>query len=484
MAWKRALLINPPTGLYIREDRCQAPLKGMAATAARPPLDLMYMAATMEQAGVECRIKDYPVLGGSWADFKAELESFRPDALFISVTSFTIHDDLIACQKAKELLGDAITTVAKGAHVSVKAVDVLKEAPALDVAIQGEYELIAREMATADDLRKVPGIAFRDRATGEIVTTEHRPYLTELDVLPYPARHLVDNTVYQRPDTGEMQATVQTSRGCPAACIYCLAPTVYGSKIRVRSPKNVVGELKECVEKYGIRDFFFRADTFTWNKKWVMDLCQAIRDEHLEIRWVCNSRVDTIDAERLIAMKAAGCHGIAFGIESGVQDMLNKMKKGTTVEKNRAAVKLCKEHGMKTLLYMIMGLPWETEADIKASVDFAVELGGDFVEFHTAIPFPGTELYDIAQRDHLYDNEDLAGFNYTRSPLRTYTLSSKQLHELRRRAFMRVYLNPGSIFRIAKTIVAGARTPAQLWRTLTFGTQKMASLILARDEGR
>lgn len=484
MAWKRALLINPPTGLYIREDRCQAPLKGMAATMARPPLDLMYMAATMEQVGVECRIKDYPVIGGSWADFRTELESFKPDALFISVTSFTIHDDLIACQKAKEVLGDAITTVAKGAHVSVKAVDVLKEAASLDIAIQGEYELIAKEMATAGDLRLVPGISFRDKGTGEIVTTESRPYLTELDILPYPARHLVNNALYERPDTGEAQATVQTSRGCPAACIYCLAPTVYGSKIRVRSPKNVVGELKECVEKYGIRDFFFRADTFTWNKKWVMDLCKEINDQGLDIRWVCNSRVDTIDAERLIAMKKAGCHGVAFGIESGVQDMLNKMKKGTTIEKNRAAVKLCREHGMKTLLYMIMGLPWETEEDIKTSVDFAVDLSGDFVEFHTAIPFPGTELYDIAQRDKLYDNENLNGYDYTRSPLRTYSLSSKQLMELRRRAFMKVYFNPGSIYRIAKTVVAGARTPAQLWRTLTFGTQKMASLILARDEGR
>src|SRR5690242_20079228 len=121
VAFKRALLINPPTGLYIREDRCQAPLRGMAATMARPPLDLMYMAATMEQAGVECRIKDYPVIGGSWSDFRAELESFRPDALIISVTSFTIHDDLIACEKAKETLGDSITTIAKGAHVSVKA---------------------------------------------------------------------------------------------------------------------------------------------------------------------------------------------------------------------------------------------------------------------------------------------------------------------------------------------------------------------------
>ncbi len=481
---KRALLINPPTGLYIREDRCQAPLKGMAATTARPPLDLSYMAATMELQGVECRIVDYPVQGGSWNEFKQELATFKPDLLFISVTSFTINDDLIACTVAKEILGSTLTTVAKGAHVAVKAREVLAANPALDVAIQGEYELTAQELATEPDYGKILGISFRDLKTRELITTPERPYLTNLDILPYPARHLLDNNLYQRPDTGEPQATIQTSRGCPAACIFCLAPTVYGSKIRVRSPQNVVGELKECVERYGIRDFFFRADTFTWNRKWVLDLCQEIINQQLNIRWVCNSRVDTIDSERLLAMKKAGCHGVAFGIESGVQDMLNKMKKGTTLEKSRTAVKLCKQHGMKTLLYMIMGLPWETEDDVKRSVDFVVELGGDLVEFHLAVPFPGTELYDIAKRDSLFSSESLNGYDYTRSPLKTYSLSAEQLLKLRRKAFMRVYFNPGSLVRIAKIVIRGVRSPRQLWQTLRFGTTKMASLILAKEESR
>lgn len=481
---KRALLINPPTGLYIREDRCQAPLKGMAATMARPPLDLTYMAATMEQRGVECRISDYPVQGRGWDDFKREVAEFKPDLLFISVTSFTINDDLLACKVAKDIAGDGLTTVAKGAHVAVKAREVLSENSALDVAIQGEYELTAQELATQPNWRDIAGITFRDTKTGEIISTAERPYLTDLDVLPYPARHLIDNSVYQRPDTGEPQATIQTSRGCPAACIFCLAPTVYGSKIRVRSPKNVVGELRECVEKHQIRDFFFRADTFTWNRKWVLDLCQEIVAQKMNIRWVCNSRVDTIDAERLTAMKAAGCHGVAFGIESGVQDTLNKMKKGTTVEKNRSAVKLCREHGMKTLLYMILGLPWDTEEEINRSVEFALELGGDFVEFHLAIPFPGTELHDIAKRDNLLADDSLLGYDYARSPLKTYSLSAKQLLVLRRKAFRRIYFSPGSIYRIAKTILLGIRSPMQLWRTLQFGKDKITALVLAKEEAR
>lgn len=479
----RALLINPPTGLYIREDRCQAPLKGMAATTARPPLDLAYMAAVLERRGVECRIKDYPVQGGSWPELTRELLEFRPDFLFISVTSFTIHDDLRACKLAKELLGPAVRTVAKGAHVAVMAREVLAECRELDAAIRGEYELAAGELAANADWRQVPGLAFRDPRTGEIVLTPERPFLADLDQLPPPARHLLDNRLYQRPDSGEPQTTVQTSRGCPAACIFCLAPTVYGSKIRVRSPANVVAELKECVSRHGIRDFFFRADTFTWNKKWVLDLCAAITGEGLDIRWVCNSRVDTIDAERLEAMKRAGCHGVAFGIESGVQEALNRMKKGSTVEKNRAAVALCKAHGMKTLAYFVLGLPWDTAEEIRASIEFAVELGADFTEFHTAIPFPGTELHEIAKREGLYQ-EELDGYNYTRSPLRTFHLSARQLLQLRNEANRRLYLNPGAFLRMGKLILREARSPRQLWQTLQFGTSKLAGLVLAKEESR
>lgn len=481
---KRALLINPPTGLYIREDRCQAPLKGMAATSARSPLDLAYMAATLEAKGVECRIRDYPVQGGSWDELRRDLRAFRPEMLIVSVTSFTINDDLIACRIAREELEAAVLTVAKGAHVAVKAREVVAGEPSLDVAIRGEYEFIAAGLAVEADPGRVRGITFRDPASGEIVTTEDRPFVEDLDSIPFPARHLLDNSLYLRPDTGDPQATVQTSRGCPGECIYCLAPVVYGSRIRVRSPGNVVAELAECVERHGIRDFFFRADTFTWNRKWVLDLCRAIVARAMRIRWVCNSRVDTIDAGRLAAMKAAGCHGIAFGIESGSQEILDRMRKGITLEKSRAAVKLCREHGMSTLLYFIMGMPWETADDVRKSVDFALELKGDFVEFHLAIPFPGTELYEIARRDGLLTGDSLHGYDYARSPLRTYSLTARELLKLRREAFIKAYLTPRAMLRVARAVLRSAHSPRKLMRTLRFGTAKLASLVLSRQESR
>jgi radical SAM superfamily enzyme YgiQ (UPF0313 family) len=188
--------------------------------------------------------------------------------------------------------------------------------------------------------------------------------------------------------------------------------------------------------------------------------------------------VDTIDADRLVAMKKAGCYGVAFGIESGSADILVKMKKGITLDKARAAIKLCREHRMTTLLYFVMGLPWETEEDINKSVDFALELGGDMVEFHLAIPFPGTELHKIVERDGLRDGNALDGYDYARSPLRTYSLSADQLVKLRLKAMRRIYLNPRSMWRILVTLVRGLRSPRQLWHTLKFGFMKAKSLLL------
>ncbi len=141
--------------------------------------------------------------------------------------------------------------------------------------------------------------------------------MQDLDLGPYPARHLARNELYFRPDTGAPQTTVVTSRGCPSKCIFCLAPKISGSRVRRRSPENILGELRECVERHGIRDFLFRSDLFHHGSKWVLDLCQLIVDARLDIRWSCNSRVDTLDEARLEAMKRAGCWLIAFGVESG-----------------------------------------------------------------------------------------------------------------------------------------------------------------------
>ena len=150
------------------------------------------------------------------------------------------------------------------------------------------------------------GVTFMQH--GQVIRTPESREFLELDALPLPARHLIDNELYRSPETRNKLTTVVTSLGCPHKCIFCSVPALTGTSVRFRSPESVVDELQECVEQYGIHEFLFHADTFTLKKKWVIDLCQLILERGLNIRWGCNSRVDTIDAERLQWMKkpAAG----------------------------------------------------------------------------------------------------------------------------------------------------------------------------------
>ncbi|MCX7918984.1 MAG: B12-binding domain-containing radical SAM protein [bacterium] len=485
----RVLLIVPPTGLYIREDRCQTPIERLKTVTARPPIDLLYIAASLESAGVQCRIKDYPVLGGTWESLKQDILDFQPEMMVISITTPSLDSDMQACNLAKEV-NPRLITVAKGAHFTFLDIAALEQYPNLDIVIRGEYELTAKELVTSSDWRQIAGITYRVRhpkcpmptningnsairnPQSEIMRNPDRPFLENLDELPFPARHLIDNRLYIRPDTGEPQTTVITNRGCPYTCIFCLSTQVAGLKLRMRTPENIIAELQECVHKHQIRNFLFRADTFTLNKPWILELCQKIREMNLNISWACNSRVDTIDAERLQAMKDAGCWLIAFGIETGNEPMLVNIKKQTTLDQARAAIRLCKQYKIKTSVYFLIGLPWESKETFAESVQFAKELDPEFIEFFYAYPFPGTEFYEIAVAEKLLAPGEIPKSAYDSPAIPSLYLSIEELKQLRTKALRQFYFRPSYVFRTLKN----AGTVKQMVNYLRYGFKQLADL--------
>ncbi|MGH9159765.1 MAG: B12-binding domain-containing radical SAM protein, partial [Vicinamibacteraceae bacterium] len=175
---KRVLLMYPPSGVYMRDDRCQAPVDGMSAQPNRSPLDLAYMAAVLENAGIECRISDFAAERAAWEDVRAGLKSFKPDLLLVSVTTPTLVRDLAACRLAKEMDPSTIT-VAKGAHFTPKDEEVLEGHPELDVVVRGESEHTLTEIATHRDWAQVLGISYR--VNGELVRTADRPFIEVQD---------------------------------------------------------------------------------------------------------------------------------------------------------------------------------------------------------------------------------------------------------------------------------------------------------------
>lgn len=466
MIHQRALFIVPPTGLFYRDDRCQVSLKGVS-NAPRPPLDLAYMSAVLEEEGIECRMRDYPVEQGTWQDVEDDIRTFAPSLLVIYTTITSVRDDLRACVMAKAI-DSGIITIAKGGDTTISPVERLEMCGDLDIAIIGEPELTLLEIARGRRLSEIKGICYRENGT--ITRTPNRPFIEDLDSLPFPSRHLLDQSRYVRPDTGDIQTTIQSGRGCPAKCIYCLSRVVGGSSLRLRSPRNVVDELEHCVRDYGIRNFFFRADTFTWDKEWVIAVCKEILNRKLDIQWVANSRANTVDDERLVWMKRAGCWLVSFGVESGNQHILDMTRKGITLEDSREALRLAKKHQLKTFVTFLIGMPWDTRETIMETFDFAREIDGDYFEVILPFPFPGTLYYEIAKRDGLIlDGAYDKFYDHFNAVVRTYQLSADELTELKKKSFWYLYARPHYI----KKIISQCDSPRALKNYLSFGISKM-----------
>lgn len=477
---KKFLVINPPTGLYRRDDRCQSRVEDQTVEVVFAPIDLAIYAALLREAGADVRLRDYPGLRLGWNDYVDDLKTFAPDAVVVKTTLATLEGDLRACEAARNEV-PGVLTIGVGESLAHERQRILSSHTELDLVVGGEAEPTLAELVGAADLSTVAGVAFRatEGDNVRIVTTPDRPLVENLDTLPYPARDLLENDRYRSPETGRSLTVIHAHRGCPSKCIFCPAGALSGYRVRYRSPENVVGEIEECVQRFGIREFLFHGDTFTIRRSWVVELCRRIVEAGLKIRWGCNSRVDTIDDERAEWMRRAGCWVVAFGVESGSQEMLDKMKKGARVEQARRAVEICRRHGLRTHAFFVIGLPWERRETLDATFQLARELDTDFFDFNIAYPLPGTEFYEIARSDGLFGEEALAKAGYAHAAARTYHLPREALNEWRRRALLRLSLRPRYIVR---TLVRSG-SPARALRYTRAAARRLRNL-LSRESPR
>ena len=460
---KRVYCVVPPTGRFIREDRCQTPIDKFKTISLRPPIDLLYAAAAFEAAGCEVRLKDYPGDEQGWEAFENNLRAFAPQALLLSITTPSLENDLEAARRAKAI-DKGMLTIAKGAHFNTLDVATLERHPDLDAVLRGEYENTCRQLGEGRARDRILGMTWRDE-TGLIYRNDDRPFETDLDSITFPARHLANNALYRRPDNGRMQTTLVTNRGCPYQCIYCLAAQVSGTRNRYRSVPNVVAEIRECVERHGIRDFLFRSDLFTQNRKWVVDLCRAILDEGLDIEWACNSRVDTIDPETLDWMRRAGCWIIAYGVESGDQETLDRIGKKTKIENAYQAIAMTRAARIRSSIYLLMGLPWDTPELIDKQIAFAKDLDPDILEIFYVYPFPGTPLYDLCVAEGLIKAGEIPREAYAGPAVPGLHLSIEEMEQLRQRALRKFYLRPKIVIRT----LAAVRSPKELFNYMRYG---------------
>lgn len=442
---KKIFLIYPPSPVLNREDRCQQPTKELLVIPPLPPSDLMYLAAVSEKVGLEAKIKDYSQGG----NLEADLKDFQPDYLLVNVATPTLEHDLKALSIAKDILPNVIT-IAKGASFLTLAKDIMYKHDGLDIAIVGEAEKTLEEILVGKEKQDILGIYYR--ANSEIIFTGIRPFIENLDEIPFPARHLVDNNIYRRPDNNKVQAVIKVSRGCPFHCFFCLATPVSGAKVRKRSIENIIAEIKECVEKYNIKNFVFWSDIFNIDREWTISLCNAICESGLKITWSANTRADTADLEMAKIMYKSGCRLVSIGVESGSQYMLDKIGKKIKLDDVRRTVKVFKKAKIRIYNYFVIGLPWETEETVEETIKFAIELNSDFISFYTATPLPGSRFFDYARENGLFDKETSFENAYYYPAVNTHNLTKERVFELHKSAIKRFYLRPFYILKMLSKI--------------------------------
>ncbi len=374
--------------------------------APSPPLGICYVAAACEKAGAEVKIFDYIVQKYTPAKLEADMQIFKPDV--IGTTSVTMNaKKAIEIIKTAKSINPSVITMYGGPHASFDFKNILQNNNDIDIVIHGESEETLLELVpcihSPEKWGGIKGISFKKN--GEIINTETRPLIENLDTLPFPSRHLLPMSRYQALG---FPVSIITSRGCPNKCIFCLGRKMVGFKVRHRSTSLVVDEI-ENILSYGFEIINIADDLFTANKKRVIEFCNELKKRGLNFKWSVFARVNTVSPEILNEMKKAGCHSISFGIESGNTEMLKTVRKGITLDQARKAVAVCKEAGIATHASFMAGLPGESLETLKDSEDFSKELDIDY-GYHFLAPFPGTTVRDNIEDydlDILSDDWDL-----------------------------------------------------------------------------
>ena len=411
-----------------------------------PPLNLMYLASSLEEESYSVKIIDDDLLQKGYENVSKQAEKLNPQLVGVTATTSTIKSALKYLELIKNILPESLTVIG-GPHTTFMPYETSKNSDNLDVVVIGEGEETMVDLAdhatqNIEDINDVNGIVYRDLKDGNLRTTEKRPLIKDLDKLPFPARHLVPFDSYGV--SQEQTGGIITSRGCVYNCNYCSSSLIMGKKFRSRSPGNVVDEIEELIDTYHINDIGFMDDTFMLNKKRASDIADEIKARDLDLTFVASSRVDRVDKSLLENLKSSGLKTIYYGVESGSQRILDLMKKGITLKNVEDAVKMAKDVNLEVLTSFILGYPGETEEDMNMTIDFSTKLDSDYCQYSILTPFPGTPIYKDLIEKNLIDNEDWDRYTVLK-PILKYNelgLNKKLVERKLATAYLKFYARP------------------------------------------
>jgi len=444
----RVLFLNPPWHQSATDGGCG--WRGIRAGSRWPhtmpyyggslvggylpfPFFLATAAALARREGFEAEVRDSIAMGEDYEAFYAYVGEFQPRVVVVETATPSLRHDLELATRLKETqLG--LTVIFTGIHAELEEPQFLAANPAIDYVVYGEYETSVVELLKSLDQGKpVHGVSSLLYRAGKVVLKTPFGELPPLDELPWPRREGLPNENYYDHVCGlpAPQLQINTSRGCPYGCIFCVWPQmVYkGKKYRIRSPKDVVDEIEAALKETPYRSYYIDDDTFNIQKRHVLDFARELKARGLDsLPWGAMCRADLMSEEVLQALKEAGCYSVKYGVESADQAVLDEIDKRIQIDKIIAMVELTRALGIKVHLTFTFGLPSDTEHSIKETIELACRLPADTVQFSIATPFPGTKMYDIYREKGWLTTTDWDAYDGSgRAVSRTERFTSEQL---------------------------------------------------------
>ena len=413
-----------------------------------PSPSLLYLVPYLKEDGHEVCYME-----GLFSTFDAvhqTIADLQPHLIGMTVTSVDWRNTRTLAREIRKRFPQSLLVVG-GIHPTLWMEQCFEECPELDIVVYGEGENTIRELANRlsaqEDLSGLPGIIYRKN--GEIIRNESRKPVEDLDTLPFPDRSVIDLRRYLPSPTFYHRlphASIIGSRGCPYRCTFCHTDR----HTRMRSATNIVDEIEMLNSTFGVVDVAFWDDTFTLSEDRAYGICEEIVSRKLDVDWCVNARADKITKPLLQTMKQAGCWRVLYGIESGVQKNLDRLKKDIRLDQIREAVRLTNEVGIEAYGTFMFGIPGETYEDGLETIRFACSIGLDFAVFVSLTPFPGSEVYNDVISGKIRAVKHEAPYDLKNISFVPDSLTEHEIEYLINTAHKRFYIQPKTVIRRLK----------------------------------
>ena len=438
---KRVYLLYPPIS---RMERYSSEVGSVGG--GQIPLGIFYIASYLRENGYAVSVTDAETLNLTEEDIIKEIKDYSPAFVGIGSTTVAFHRALGVAGIIKERFPD-MPIILGGPHITSN-VEHAMSFGAFDYGVIGEGEITFLELLNAlsagRSIHDVAGIAYKNDKN-KLSVTPRREFIKNLDMLPFPAYDLIpDIHLYTPPPSNYKTIPVVniiTSRGCPNECTFC-DRNVFGRKYRERTADNVFKEIKYLWKTYHIKEIAFVDDTFLINKRRIYRLFELLNKEGLRFPWTCMARINNVDYEFLQFLKKNGCWNIAFGIESGDEEILKVIKKNISLGNVKQVIDWCDKLKIKTKGFFIIGHPLETSGTIDKTIAFACSLRLDAVVVTINTPIPGSQQYSETHMYGSLDTTDWSQFNYWRPVFVPNGLTEDLLLKKQKEFYLRFYLRP------------------------------------------